>query len=142
MKPSNTSSAYVPTRFAKSLLKLAQQRHFDIKQILLNSGLEFNPLDATCPEHISAIHYSRIYQQILTLLQDDSFGMPPGKGMSAGAFRMMCYSIINCDTLSKAIRRLSEFIEVFYDKPMHLKLSIDSEVATLSYPNYVETRMA
>ena len=142
MKTSDTSSAYVPSRYAKSLLKLAQQRRFDIKQILLNSGLEFNPLDATCPEHISAIHYSRLYQEILTLLQDDSFGMPPGKGMSAGAFRMMCYSIIHCETLSKAIKRLVEFIEVFYDQPMHLKMTVSSDKATICYPHYQETHMA
>ncbi len=142
MKAADTSSAYVPSRFAKSLLKLAQQRHFDIKQILLNAGLDFNPLDITCPDHISAIHYSRLYQEILTLLQDDSFGMPPGKGMSAGAFRMMCYSIIHCDTLAKAIKRLVEFIEVFYDQQMHLELSISGDVATISYPFYEETVMA
>lgn len=141
MKTSDTSSTYVPSRYAKSLLKLAEQRNFDINQILIDAGLEFNPLDSSCPEHISAFHYSRIYQQILTLLQDDSFGMPPGKGMSAGAFRMMCYSIIHCETLHKAIRRLIEFIEVFYDPQMHLQLTVKGDTATLSYPNYVDYKM-
>ena len=142
MKPSETSSTYVPTKFAKSLLKLAEQRRFDVQQILVNAGLDFNPLDASCPEHISAIHYSRIYQQVLTLLQDDSFGMPPGKGMSAGAFRMMCYAIIHCETLHKAIRRLIEFIETFYDIEMQLELTLQGDMATISYPNYKETIMA
>ena len=142
MNPSEASSTYVPTKFAKSLLKLAEQRHFDVKQILVNAGLDFNPQDASCTEHISAIHYSRIYQQILTLLQDDSFGMPPGKGMSAGAFRMMCYAIIHCETLNKAIRRLVEFIEIFYDIEMQLEFTQHGDIATISYPNYKETVMA
>ncbi len=142
MKPSETSSAYVPTRFAKSLLKLAEQHRFDIQKILLESGLDFNPLDASCPEHISAIHYSRIYQKVLSLLQDYSFGMSPGKGMSAGAFCMMCYAIIHCDTLGKAIRRLTEFIAVFYEAPMHLQMSTKSDTVTISYPFYRETEMA
>ena len=142
MKPSDTSSAYVPSRFAKSLLKLAQQRNFDTKQLLINAGLDFNPLDAASPEHMSAIHYSQLYQEILTLLQDDSFGMPAGKGMSAGAFRMMCYSIIHSPTLHKAIKRLVEFIEVFYDKPMHLALSLEGDTARVSYPFYKESYMA
>lgn len=136
MKPSNTTSAYVPSRFAKSLLKLAEQRRFDVRQILLNAGLDFNPLDASCPEHISAIQYSRIYQQVLTLLQDESFGMSPGKGITAGAFRMLCYSIIHCETLGKAIRRLCEFLQVFYDEEMHLKLLQAGDVVTITYPNY------
>ena len=113
LKPSETSSTYVPTKFAKSLLKLAEQRQFDIKQILLEAGVDFNPLDDASPDHISAIHYSKIYQQVLGLLQDDSFGMLPGKGITAGAFRMMCYSIIHCETLSKSVNRLCEFFEVF-----------------------------
>ena len=136
MKPIDTSSNYVPTRFAKSLLKLAIQRQFDVNSILINAGVDFNPLDDAAPDHISAIHYSRIYQQILTLLQDDSFGMPAGKGISAGAFRMMCYSIIHCDTLYKAISRLCEFFEVFYDSVMQLKMHIHGGVVTISYPEY------
>jgi AraC-like DNA-binding protein len=136
MKPSETSSTYVPTRFAKSLLKLAEQRKFDVSQILLNAGLDFNPLDPASPEHISAIHYSRVYQQVLALLQDDSFGMPPGKGISAGAFRMMCYAIIHCDTLFKSIRRLCEFFEVFYDVELRLTITVKGDVATISYPKY------
>lgn len=136
MKPSQTSSTYVPTRFAKSLLKLAEQRNFDINLILVNAGLDFNPLDPTSPEHISAIHYSGIYQQVLTLLQDDSFGMPPGKGISAGAFRMMCYAIIHCETLHKSIKRLCEFFEVFYDVELRLQLEINGDTATISYPKY------
>lgn len=139
---SETSSTFVPTRYARSLLRLAEQRRFDVQQILVNAGLDFNPLDASCPEHISAIHYSRIYQQILTLLQDDSFGMPPGRGMSAGAFRMMCYAIIHCDTLHKAIRRLIEFIEIFYDVEMQLCMTHHGDTVTISYPHYRESIMS
>ena len=142
MKPAVTAtSTYVPRRFVRSLLKLAQQRHFDIDQILANAGLDFNPLDATCPEHMSAIQYSRVYQQILTRLQDDSFGMPAGKGISAGAFRMLCYAIIHCETLARAIRRLTEFMDVFYDEPLHLRLIREGDWVTLTYPHYHNTEV-
>lgn len=134
---SNITSTYIPTRFAKSLLKLAEQQQFNIPALLEKAGLEFNPLDASAPEQITAIQYSRLYQQVLTLLQDYSFGMQAGKGITAGAFRMMCYSIIHCDTLYKAINRLIEFIEVFYDEPLHLALQKRGELVTLSYPHYL-----
>ncbi|MCK5880565.1 MAG: AraC family transcriptional regulator [Sinobacterium sp.] len=136
MNPIDTSSSYVPSRFAKSLLKLAQQKQFDVGRILRDAEVDFNPLDDTAPEHISAIHYSRIYQQILTLLQDDSFGLYPGKGMSSGAFRMMCYTIINCDTLFKAINRLCEFFEVFYEDELRLEFKRHGDLVTISYPSY------
>lgn len=138
MNTSNTTPTYVPTRFVKSLLKLAEQQGFNVNQLLAAAGLEFNPLDASAPEQISAILYSRLYQQILTLLQDESFGMHAGRGITAGAFRMMCYSIIHCDTLHKVIRRLVEFLEVFYDKPLHLKMEVDEAWVCISYPYYQE----
>lgn len=133
---SNNSPTYMPTRFAKSLLKLAEQQQFDIPALLAKAGLDFNPLDASAPEQITAIQYSRLYQQVLTLLQDYSFGMQAGKGITAGAFRMMCYSIIHCDTLYKAINRLTEFIEVFYEKPLHLSMQKQGDYITISYPYY------
>lgn len=139
---SNTSANYMPTRFAKSLLKLAEQQKFDIPALLEKAGLEFNPLDASAPEQITAIQYSRLYQQVLTLLQDYSFGMQAGKGITAGAFRMMCYSIIHCETLSKAINRLVEFIEVFYDEPLHLAVEKKAETITISYPHYLASQAA
>lgn len=142
MTISQTSSTYVPTRFAKSLLKLAEQRQYDIGQLLVNAGLDYNPLDASAPEHMSAIQYSKLYQEVLTLLQDDSFGMYAGKGMTAGAFRMMCYAIIHCETLGKAIRRLIEFLEVFYDPPLHLEKIRNQDLVTISYPNYREPAIA
>lgn len=129
------SSSYVPVRFVKSLLRLAEKRRFDIPSILLNAGLDFNPLHSQAQTHISAIHYSRIYQQILVLLQDDNFGIPSGKGVSAGAFKMLCYSIIHCSTLEKAIRRTCEFIRVFYDQELHIVLKINENAVTLSYPH-------
>lgn len=128
--------AYVPTRFAKSLLKLAEQQQFNVSALLHKAGIEFNPLDASAPENISAFQYSRLYQQVLTQLQDDSFGMYDGRGITAGAFRMMCYSIIHCETLYKAIKRLVEFIEVFYDEPLHLSMVKKGDVVTISYPYY------
>lgn len=139
MNSSNRSPTYVPTRFAKSLLKLAEQQHFNINQLLSSAGLDFNPLDASAPEQISAIQYSRLYQQVLTLLQDDSFGMHAGRGITAGAFRMMCYAIIHCDTLNQVIKRLVEFLKVFYDQPLHLKMQKNGDWVTISYPFYQES---
>ena len=139
MNASEKRPTYVPTRFAKSLLKLAEQQHFNISQLLSNAGLDFNPLDASAPEQISAIQYSRLYQQILTSLQDESFGMHAGRGITAGAFRMMCYTIIHCETLSKVIKRLVDFLEVFYDKPLHLQVKKNGDWVTVSYPHYQES---
>jgi AraC-like DNA-binding protein len=48
----------------------------------------------------------------------------------------MCYAIIHCETLHKSINRLCEFFEVFYDVELRLKLEINGDKATISYPEY------
>lgn len=127
------TSTHVPMQFVKSLLKLAESRRIDIKPILLSAGLDYNPLNHGAPGYVSAIQYSRVYQQILSLLKEDSI-VPNGKGISAGAFKMLCYSIIHCKTLNLAIKRTCEFITVFYDKPLQIEFNVHNDKAYLSYP--------
>ena len=126
----------VPAKFAKSLLSLVVQRGYDVDNILDLSGIDFNPLDpqaANYQEEISALKYSKLYQQVLSVLQDESFGLQPGKGVTPGAFRMLCYCIIHCETLGKAIRRACEFLQIFHEVPYHIDLQVTDSQASVSY---------
>ncbi len=67
----------VPTRFVRTLLRMVGDRGYDFSAILIEAGLDFNPLDETDLDYrgeISAMQYSRIYQSVLSLLQDETFG--------------------------------------------------------------------
>ncbi|HEY9037314.1 MAG TPA: AraC family transcriptional regulator [Pseudomonadales bacterium] len=131
------STETVPTKFARSLIELAVQRGYSVADVLRTAGLPFNPLK---PDHVdyqselSALQYSAIYQQVLSLLQDETFGLhATGERVSPGAFRMMCYCIIHCDNLGHAIRRASEFYRIFFERTARLSLVQDDISAALGF---------
>ncbi len=102
----------VPTRFVKTLLRMVGDRGYDFTGVLRDAGLDFDPLDENSPGYrpeISAMQYTRVYQQVLHLLQDETFGFAGSELTAPGAFRMMCYCIISCRNLGQAIQRAAEF---------------------------------
>jgi hypothetical protein len=75
------SSENLPTQFAASLMRMAVERGYDFTASLRRAGLDFDPLDKSSPHwrpQITAMQYTRIYQQTLLLLQDETFGLHPG----------------------------------------------------------------
>lgn len=100
----------VPIRIAKSVLRVVEAQGYDIDDLLTSLGIDFNPLTAKpCPEFISAALYNKLYSRVVWLLQDECFGLHLREKIPAGTFRMMCYHVIHCDTLERAIVRCSEF---------------------------------
>ncbi len=127
----------VPTRFARSLIELAVQRGYPVHDVLRSVGLPFNPLkpeQADYQPEISVLLYSRIYQQVLSLLQDETFGLQAsGERVTPGAFRMMCYCIIHCESLGHAIRRASEFYRIFFERTARLGLQQEDALAVVGF---------
>jgi AraC-like DNA-binding protein len=126
----------VPTRFARSLLNLAVERGYDPNGILKVSGIGFNPLNSRAPDYrttISAMQYTKLYQQVLSLLQDDAFGLMLGEGVTPGAFRMLCYCVLGCENLGKAIKRACEFFRTFYHTDTHIFLDTRRDNAIVGY---------
>jgi len=115
---------------------MVEDEGYDFSTILADAGLDFNPLDEGSSNYraeVSAMQYSRIYQHVLHLLQDETFGVI-GNGMAApGGFRMMCYCIISCDNLGKAIKRTSEFYRTFYDERAQLYVNFTQPYARVGY---------
>jgi len=126
----------VPTRFVRTLLRMAGDRGYDFTVILNAAGLDFNPLDESDPAYraeISAMQYSRVYQQVLSLLQDETFGVTGTELVVPGAFRMMCYCIISCKNLGQAIQRASEFYRTFFDERSQLYANFSEQFARVGY---------
>lgn len=126
----------VPTRFAKSLLNLVIERHYDYSGMLTVSGIDFDPADLASegyqPE-ISAMQYTRLSRQILSFLQDETFGLSFGRGVTPGAFRMMCYCILSCENLGKAIRRACDFYRTFFEADAQLTMNVQDGRAIVGY---------
>jgi len=113
-------------------------RGYDFSAILNSAGLEFDPLQEDDPAYraeISAMQYSRIYQQVLSLLQDETFGVTGTEMVAPGAFRMMCYCIISCENLGQAIQRASEFYRTFFDEHSQLYANFTEQYARVGYKN-------
>ena len=124
----------VPTQFAASLLRLLREHGLETGPAVAAAGLEFDPLDPDAPAYrseIPALAYSDLYRHVLTLLQDETFGLRRQVGMNPGAFRMMCYSLLSCENLGRAIRRMCEFHRVFYDGQLSMRLFEEGENARL-----------
>jgi AraC-like DNA-binding protein len=126
----------VPTRFVTTLLKMVGTRGYDFSHILADAGLGFDPTDPEHPDYraeISAMQYTRVYQHVLHLLQDETFGVSGSELVAPGAFRMMCYCIISCDNLGQAIRRASEFYRTFFDERSQLYTNFSEQYARVGY---------
>jgi len=124
----------VPTRYVVSLLRLlpADER----AQALAAGGLEFNPLDSDSQgwrPDVSAMQYSRIYQQVLAGIEDESFGVTPGVAVSPGAFRMMCYAVMSCENLGRAIRRAADFYRTLFPEQQPLYANFSERSARVGY---------
>ncbi len=126
----------VPTRFVNTLLRMVGDRGYDFSGILGAAGLDFDPLDESAPGYrpeISAMQYSRVYQQVLHLLQDETFGFAGSELTAPGAFKMMCYCIISCRNLGQAIQRAAEFYRTFFDERSQLYANFSEQYARVGY---------
>lgn len=126
----------IPSRFARSLLKLVTERGLDYRNMLIAAGVDFDPLKTDAPlyrQDITALQYSRLYQQIISLLQDQLFGLRFGGTASPGAFRMMCYCIIHCENLGRAIRRACEFYRIFFQTDARMAIDVERDQAVVGY---------
>ena len=130
----------VPIQFVMTLLRMVGDRGYDFGAVLSDAGVNFNPLDKSDPDYrgeVSAMQYSRIYQSVLSLLQDETFGTTGTELVAPGAFRMMCYCIISCDNLGQAIQRASEFYRTFFDERSQLYANFTDQYARVGYRSMV-----
>ena len=113
-------SQLVPIKYVQLLLRVVEAQGFDIDEFLLEHHFTYNQISKTqlsaenaeafsIPSHVSAEQYSRLYQGIIWLLQDECFGLHLKGKVPSGTFRMMCLCIIHCKNLAAAIDRVEEF---------------------------------
>ena len=104
------SKEQVPLKYARSMLRVAGEQGYNVDELVLALSLPVDPFDESDPEAtISASLYSKIYNRVMWLLQDESFGLSLKHKSPTGTFRMMSLSSIHCQNLEQAIRRGAEF---------------------------------
>ncbi|MCV6588196.1 MAG: AraC family transcriptional regulator [Marinobacterium sp.] len=100
----------VPTSYVSTLLAQAEAQGYDTQGLLAEMNIELSSLQQV--QQFSAEKFGQLYQKLMYEAQDEYFGMLSGGRIPNGTFRMMCYSIIHCQTLEKAIYRASDFHEI------------------------------
>ncbi|GAB3475888.1 AraC family transcriptional regulator [Marinomonas epiphytica] len=100
----------VPMSSVRYLLKSAENHGLNSQDIL--HSVDIDPALVEESEQFPAYEYGMLYQKIMWLMQDESFGMLSGGKMPNGAFRMMCLSIIHAPSLGHALHRCSDFYEI------------------------------
>lgn len=103
----------MPIKAFRSLLKVVSSHGYEVDKVLETIGLDYNPL-LPAFQHITSVPtkaYSRLYRQLMILLQDEAFGMMMPDRSPPGTFRMMCLFIIHCRNLRQALVRSAEFFD-------------------------------
>lgn len=141
---SSINSAIIPTKFARSMLRVAEAQGHEINRILASADMPFDPREdgEEIPEYVSAELYNRLYQSVMWTLQDESFGMLPQIKSPVGSFRMTCLMIIHCDNLGSAMKRANEFSDfqqtlIGHTPTRKRRLYNETpEIAVFELPNY------
>ncbi|WP_188151548.1 helix-turn-helix domain-containing protein [Teredinibacter waterburyi] len=102
--------SYIPTRTVLHLLEQAGKAGCDVAALLGNLDLTLEWLSQQ--ESISAARYGELYQAIIQATENEWFGIFVGGSVPLGSFRMMCLTMLHCQTLEQAVRRAGEFAEI------------------------------
>jgi hypothetical protein len=92
-----------------SLLKSLDAQGSSLQTLL--DVAEITPQDFEQDE-FPASKYGKLYQKVMWVMRDESYGMPSGGRVPNGTFRMMCLCVIHCKTVGQAIQRCGEFYEI------------------------------
>jgi len=134
----------MPIKVVKSLLRVVATQGADVDAVLASCGLTFNPMLETPgqPQYVSALTYSKLYRQVMAILQDESFGLSSQTKAPPGTFRMMCLFIIHCKNLRQAMLRSAAFFDYVdhvaqnFSQPRHpLTMAEEGKIAACRFTN-------
>ncbi|MEM8594270.1 MAG: AraC family transcriptional regulator ligand-binding domain-containing protein [Pseudomonadota bacterium] len=124
----------VPIRYAKKLLRMLESYGCETAQVINDLQLPQNIMKLSDDGHyVSVTQYSILCQQAMNSVYQEDLGLQTDKGVTSGAFRMMCYAIIHCNNLGDALKRACEFFRIFYTESFHLNLRVIEDQAYLGY---------
>lgn len=103
----------MPAKPLTTLLRVVRDQGYPIERAIEHIGLDVNPLDPSqqTPTEVPTTSYSKLYQLLMEILQDEAFGLGEAYRAPPGTFRMMCLFIIHCTSLEQALRRAWEFFD-------------------------------
>lgn len=130
------SKGRLPAHKIHRLLEYVSNVGLDPITIANRAGVDLaKVLNTTADDKIPSIYYALIYNEMVVDLQNSGKHPPWAAGLGSDNFRMMCYSLISCKTLSEALLRAQKYnhlVRPLYGQQVSLSIS-ESNTATIEY---------
>ncbi|TVZ39119.1 AraC-like DNA-binding protein [Alteromonadaceae bacterium 2753L.S.0a.02] len=123
------NESLIPMSYVQRLLAQAAQAGCDTSEILREAKLTQQQLETQ--SDVSARRYAMLYQLVMRASEDEWFGMFMGGKVPLGSFRMMCLTLLSCNTLKQAIIRTGEFAEICRGMRIKFLLNEQQGITTL-----------
>jgi AraC-like DNA-binding protein len=119
----------IASHFVRAALRGAERQGVDCSAVLREVGIQLALLDEP-RARVAPEQFGRLIQLLWETLADEYMGF--GRTRSKpGTFAMMCYALIHCHTLEKALQRGTLFYTLFEDAPS-ITLSREGDWARLT----------
>ena len=125
----STEEILVPTSYITTLLKEVHERGYDTARLLADVGIDEASLEEQ--RYFSALHYGKLYQRVMGVMQDEWFGMLSGGKVRLGTFRLLSLMLVHCKTLRQALRRAWEFGQICEGFRISIFLEEEDDVARI-----------
>lgn len=121
----------------REALEAALQRQVDVSAVLRSAGIESALLHAP-KARVPAEAFARLWVGLADLLDDEFFGID-SHPMRRGSYRLLCHSVLDCNTLESALRRALTFLRGILDD-IHGELHRIGDHAVITVHNRGVTR--
>ncbi len=101
----------VPCTYLRTLVATVEQGQRDVDEFLASEGLSREALATR--DYVPADLFGRLYKRGMRLLDNEALGMVSARPVPTGTFRLMCLSMISCQTIGEIMDRADEFFDVF-----------------------------
>ncbi|MEM0954245.1 MAG: AraC family transcriptional regulator [Pseudomonadota bacterium] len=98
--------------FVKAVLKYAVSKGLDPAALLRANRISTRLLDQD-DARISIERFADLQVQTMLAMEDEGLGYGPQR-LPIGSWSMLCYAVIHCDTLGKALARYCRFFGLFH----------------------------
>jgi AraC-like DNA-binding protein len=112
---------YIPIAQFDRLIAEAKASGCNVDALLDEVGIGLEAIHQR--KDVPAKKYGHFYRLVMLETQNEWFGMFAGGKVPLGAFRMMAFSLLQCQNLRQAVYRAGEFAEIC--RGMHVKFMLE-----------------
>lgn len=103
-------STTIGAAFVNNILEGARSQGYDLSSILLNSGISPSILREP-RSRVTFQQLANLSLNLIELLDDENYGLMP-KRQRQNTFKLLCYTLINAETVGHALHLLSQFMNI------------------------------